>query len=179
MADLKKFIGRLLGHEGGIADDKADRGGKTNKGITLQTWLAVGYDKDWDGDIDWEDLKRIDNKDAFKVVYDHYWSKWKADQILNQSLAELLVDWCYHSGTHGIRRPQRILNIEFKFPVIADGVVGPRTLEAVNRVDQEDFFDSVKAARLRFIDAIVRKDPTQKKFLRGWKNRINSFQFNR
>jgi len=82
MADINKLVPVIFKWEGGWADKKNDRGGKTNMGVTLATWKAVGYDKNGDGIIDAEDLKLLTRQD----VVDHYWNRWQADQINNQSI---------------------------------------------------------------------------------------------
>ena len=68
-------------------------------GVTLNTWKKVGYDKDNDGDIDVKDLKLITKDDVInKVLKPYYWDKWKANEINNQSIANILVDWLWTSG---------------------------------------------------------------------------------
>lgn len=172
MADVKKLAPIIFGWEGGLANDPVDRGGLTNMGVTLATWRAVGYDKTGDGIIDGEDLKRLDQKDVITVLKKHYWDRWKADHIRSQSLANILVDWVWASGAWGVRIPQRVLGV----PV--DGIVGPMTLSTLNEANARNLFFRIKEERIRFIEDICRKDPTQVRFRNGWINRINSFQFN-
>lgn len=169
MADMDLFVPFVLGWEGGFVDDPCDRGGATNMGVTLATWRSVGYDKDGDGDIDVDDLRLLSREDvAERVLRPHYWNRWRADEIRSQPVAEMLVDWVWASGRWGIVVPQRILG------VAQDGVVEPRTLAAVNSADPRALFAEIKAARLRFVENIVRRDPSQRRFLRGWVNRIEA-----
>ncbi len=66
MADVKILAPFILKWEGGFVDDPVDRGGATNKGVTIATWRQVGYDKDGDGDIDVDDLRLLTQDDAVK-----------------------------------------------------------------------------------------------------------------
>lgn len=174
MADVMKLATFVLSYEGGFVNDPDDAGGATNKGVTLATWRRVGYDKDGDGDIDVADLKLISDEEAVNAVLrPHYWNRWKADQINSQSLANILVDWVWGSGKHGIVIPQRMLGVQ------ADGIVGPKTLAALNGVDAKVFFDQLKVEREMFFRRIVEAKPTQRKFLKGWLRRLNGIQWGR
>ena len=98
MAKVELFAPKILRYEGGFVNDPCDKGGATNMGVTLATWRQVGYDKDGDGDIDADDIRLLTVSDAISVLKTNYWNRWKADQITNQSIAEILVDWVWGSG---------------------------------------------------------------------------------
>lgn len=172
MANIDKLAPFILRWEGGFVNDHVDKGGATNMGVTIGTWRSVGYDKDGDGDIDVDDLHLLDKEDVIeRVLRPHYWNRWRADEILNQSVANILVDWVWASGTHGIKRPQRILG------VTPDGIVGPKTLAAVNSMDPMELHFRIKNDRIKFIDEICQRDPSQERFRKGWLNRINALVY--
>jgi len=171
MAKIELFAPKILQYEGGFVNDPKDKGGATNMGVTLATWRMVGYDKDGDGDIDEDDIKLLSKEDAVKVLKLNYWNRWKADQITNQSIAEILVDWVWGSGKWGIVIPQRILK------VVDDGIVGSGTLFALNSANQRGLHASIFQARKTFIEELVKNHPDQFKFFNGWMNRLNNFKF--
>lgn len=172
MADIKILAPFILSYEGGFVNDPADRGGATNMGVTIGTWRSVGYDKDGDGDIDVDDLRKLTRDDVIeRVMRPHYWNRWKADLIRSQSLANILVDWVWASGVNGIKIPQRLLGVK------DDGIVGPKTLEALNARDPQRLFSQIRASREEFIRGIVARNPSQKRFEAGWLRRLGGIRF--
>lgn len=173
MANVSKLLPFILSWEGGYVNDPVDKGGATNMGVTIATWRKVGYDKDGDRDIDVDDLRLLSKDDVLsRVLKPHYWDKWKADQIKSQSVANILVDWVWGSGANGIKIPQKLLGLT------VDGIVGPKTLAAVNSSDALVLFNTIKTEREAFLWRIVERDPTQKRFIKGWLNRLNALKFN-
>jgi hypothetical protein len=174
MANFDKYFDVLLRHEGGFVDNQYDRGGATNMGVTLETWIRVGYDKDGDGDIDIQDLKKITKDDVKKLAKKLYWDKVGGDKINSQSIAEFLFDWGYNSGpAKAVKKVQQLLPPSIK----SDGVIGPATIQAINAIDSAKLFTTLKKSREDFYYAIVRTDSSQQVFLKGWLARNNSFQF--
>ena len=169
MANINHLATKLFLSEGLFVNDPVDHGGPTNRGVTLSTWQKVGYDKDGDSDIDVDDIRLLTPDDALTVLKTCYWDRWHADEINNQKVANILVDWLWCSGKWGILIPQRILGV----PV--DGIVGPFTIQAVNRANPYRFLIQIYNTRVTFIFDIINKDPSQKRFEKGWFNRLNAF----
>lgn len=170
MADISILAPIIAQWEGHYVNNPNDKGGPTNMGITLGTWQTVGYDKNHDGHIDIEDIKILSSED-FQYVLRKYWDSWKADNIVYQSVANILVDWVWGSGVWGIKIPQRILKVD------DDGKVGNKTLTALNNYDQKILFTLIKEARIKFVEDLCNNHPDQNIFKKGWINRINSFKF--
>lgn len=172
MAKVEILAPFILSWEGGFSNHPNDKGGATNKGVTIATWKAQGYDKDGDGDIDVADLKLITDEDAVKVVMKpHYWDRWKADQIKSQSVANLLVDWVWGSGKYGITEVQKLLGVK------VDGIVGAKTLAALNAREPRQLFADIKKARVSFIERLVKRNPSQAVFKKGWLRRLNGINY--
>ena len=190
MANIEHFIPFLIKWEAGIskksnetneslfqrarktgwADDPDDLGGQTMVGVTMATYEEYcrrkGYPKPTTGRL--MDLSYNDWKSILKMLY---WDRWNADEIRSQSIAEIVCDFVWASGVHGIKVPQDLVG------VIPDGIVGPKTLAAVNSRNPRELFDQIKIARFDFIEDICQKRPANNKFKRGWMNRINDIKF--
>nr|DAY21711.1 MAG TPA: Lysozyme [Caudoviricetes sp.] len=170
MANSSKLVPFILQWEGGFVNDPDDLGGATNKGITIGTFTEYRRKKGLKAPTV-EDLKDISDAEWHDVFKSLYWDRWKADEIKNQSVANILVDWVWASGVHGIKRPQKLLG------VAADGLVGPKTIAAINAADQRKLFDAIKADRAKFIDEICKARPKNEKYRKGWMNRINAIKY--
>ncbi len=166
MADYRKLMPFILKWEGGYSNDKDDLGGATYKGITLATFRSVyGNDKTV------RDLKAMTSQQWEHIFKTLFWDAWQADRINDQNVANILVDWAWGSGSYGIKIPQRVLG------VAVDGIVGGKTLAAVNARDGKALFKELKEERIAYIGRICRTRPQNRKFRQGWLNRINSLKY--
>lgn len=170
MANSSKLVPFILQWEGGFVNDPDDLGGATNKGITISTFTEYKKRKGQKAPTV-TDLKNISDAEWRDVFKSLYWDRWKADEIKNQSVANILVDWVWASGSHGIKRPQRLLGIK------ADGIVGKQTIAAVNAMDAATLFKMIKDDRAKFIDEICKARPKNEKYRKGWMNRINAIHY--
>ena len=166
MADKNKLIPIIKKWEGGYSDNPNDRGGATNSGVTLAVYQSV-YGKSKTKN----DLKRMTSDQWDYIFTKLYWNKWKADEIKNQSIANILVDWIWMSGYGTIKKIQSL------FGLTADGIVGNKTISYINSHDQEEVFNKIWNRRKQFYESLVNNNQSQKVFLKGWMNRLNTFKF--
>lgn len=165
MADYKKLIPTVLKYEGGYAGN-IDGKICTMKGVTLDT-----YRKYFGRQKTCKELRGISNAEWEYIFKEGFWDRWKADEINNQAIANLLVDWCWVSGIYGIKYPQRILGVK------DDGIVGDKTIAAINNYpNQKELFDKLWNRRKKHFEDIA-KTHNRAKFLNGWLRRLSAFKW--
>jgi lysozyme family protein len=151
----------VIEHEGGVAD-VGDGKGETRWGQT-PGWLAsFGFTSP-------------KTRDEAMANYRTWLVRTRLIGVCDypDALAIGVVDWAVHAGhVTAIRGLQRALG------VAADGIYGPETQEAVDRLDggvstRRLVAARVLAARLRSLGRIVTDHPaTDARYAAGWMNRV-------
>ena len=173
MSNFKAALRIALAHEGGYANVPGDIGQETYQGISRKNWPAW---RGW-GIIDKakplkhnQTLKDKHLKDLVEVFYyEHFWKPIQGDKITAQPVANFLLDFFINSGYHAVKTTQRLVGAK------EDGILGPKTLAAINATEPAHLLSKLKVARLSFLKGIVARNPSQEKFLNGWQNRVNAF----
>ena len=111
------------------------------------------------------------NDPVDRVFHPHYWNRCRADSIRSQSIANMLVDWVWASGITGIIKVQTLLGVK------VDGVVGEKTLNAINEAPQRDLFIMIKEARVAYVEDICCVRPENMRFRKGWLRRIQDIKW--
>jgi lysozyme family protein len=212
MANFLKFLPGLLRREGGYVDHELDSGGETYAGV------ARAYNPRWEGwsHVDLAKAKlglkrpvpRTKYADINKALAadvamptvlssfykPNYWDVLLLDQVKSQALAEQMAD---HSASAGPSRPAAMIQYALNQitptnqpRLTVDGVVGPRTIAAVNAADQaallkafvqlrRDHYEYRTGTRTPAPGVVallkslkVWPDPTQKIFLNSWLARL-------
>lgn len=168
---LEQYYNRCKASKGGVSEDPDDTGGFTVCGITYETYRT--YCKvNRKADPTKEQMRaQLTYAVWYDVLKTRFWDKCQGDNIKSQSVAHIVVDWFWGSGFAGLKSLQKCLSLT------ADGIVGPKTLATLNGANAKGIFDHIKDARVKYYNSIVEKRPTNKKFLKGWMNRLNDIQF--
>ena len=165
----KEFIDNMLGdtrfqhamqrtkfNEGGFANHPNDRGEITNYGISSKY-----YPK--------EDIINITPQRAQAILYRDYWLKPSINQLPDE-FADIVFDDGVVQG-----QPTAIINLQKALGVKPDGLIGSQTLNAF----QNKNYDTIKANFIRNVhsveDKYLQKDPSQKVFEQGHRNRFNQY----
>ena len=163
MERFERIFDYLLRVEGGYSDDENDKGGKTKYGITEEEARDFGYK----GDM--QDL----TKDFAKNIYlKKYYLGNKLDKVVDDKVALSICDWAVNSGRNGTKNAQIAINQLTNANLDVDGIIGNKTLEALNSVDPEKFLEVYHNLQRIYYKGKVEADRTQEKFLTGWLNRV-------
>ena len=154
--------------EGGFSNHPSDPGGATMKGVTLNTYRAYCKDKGYNKPTV-DDLKNISDKTWNAILRWGYWGKIKADQINDEWVAYIFVDWIWMSGPRYIKFLQRRLGL------VDDGIIGKKSLEKINSMKGEELFNLIWNERKAHFERIA--TDKKKVFLQGWMNRLNSIHY--
>lgn len=163
MDRFEKIFDYLLKVEGGYSNDKHDKGGKTKYGITEEEAREFEYK----GNM--QDL----TMDFAKNIYlKKYYLGNKLDKVANDKVALSICDWAVNSGKNGIKNAQIAINQLTNANLDTDGIIGSKTLEALNTVDPENFLEVYHNLQRIYYRSKVADDKTQENFLAGWLNRV-------
>lgn len=169
MADFNKAIPIILKHEGVFVDHPSDPGGATNRGITFKLFKQYAKVLGLLPNID--ALKSLTEDQAKFIYREQFWDPMKGDQFKDQQLATIVFDGFVNMGSRAIKLLQKQAGVE------ADGVIGPKSLEVINYASGHVLFEGYKDARIEYYKNLAESKPQLKVFLKGWLNRINSFNY--
>lgn len=165
-----RALEKVLKHEGGYSNNPADSGGETFKGIS-----RVWYPK-WGG---WAIVDSYDDKDLLvddsylqglveDFYYTFYWYKLKCDQIEDEFVAMMVFNFAVNLGKRQVvKKIQRILGTK------PDGIIGQKTLGALNATDGKCFTHHFLLEIVEFYTQVAKKGSNHL-FFKGWINRAMS-----
>lgn len=148
----------VLKHEGGFVNHPKDPGGMTNLGVTKKNWEAF-----LDQDVSESEMRAL-TPDMVKPFYKkNYWDKIRGDE-LPAGVDYAAYDLAVNSGTgRAAKYLQEIAGVP------ADGVIGPRSVEAIKKCDAESAVEAICTMRLDFLKGLG----TFETFGKGWTIRVN------
>lgn len=171
--NFEKALKYVLVNEGGakFTQTKFDRGGATRWGITQATLSRfLGRPATV------QEVKELSEDDASLIYWEYYWLPMGLPGIERNSIATCLFDM---GVVRGIGVPpkyaQEICN-KFGAKLVVDGQIGPKTIKALNEIDEQTFVYGFSHRAEQGFKAIAAKNPTQEKFLKGWLNRAKKLR---
>lgn len=134
--------------EGGLSDHKSDPGGITKWGISLRFLRGIGMDINGDGVVDGYDIRELDEQQVEDIYRWHFWEKVQCDAMPDG--LDLCVFDC--AVNQGVGRARRLL--QKSVGAKPDGIIGPKTLKAVQNAIPEVVIDEFMARRARHYSSL-------------------------
>lgn len=133
MAEFEPAVEYVLGNERGLVNNSADPGGLTNFGISQATYPHL-------------DIRNLTRDEAIEIYRRDY---WKFGAFTSQRVATKMLDiYVNLPPAHAIRL------LQLSLLTIADGVLGPQTIEMANTADEGALIDELKARLVKYyVDA--------------------------
>lgn len=167
---------RIHKFEGFYANVPNDKGQETYRGVSRR------YNKNW---IGWSRIDEIKQKTGIPKwnqqfptvdiwVTDYYLSLWlneNFDKIQDSQLAAYIFEFRIH-GVHAIKIIKRQVDKQCNCIKI-NNKMDLNTINALNSINSTIFLKDLKKARIQYYHDIVRRDSTQKQFLKHWLSRVN------
>lgn len=151
--DFDTAFNTLLGHEGGYSNHPEDPGGETMWGVTKVVAQAHGY---------YGEMRNL-TQDIAKDIYRRaYWDKVQAEN-LPPSIRYAVFDAAVNSGPG-----QAVRWLQQAVGATPDGVLGPKTLAALQEVHPDSLLRRMLAKRLTAMTNMSGWPA----FSRGWARRI-------
>jgi len=147
--NFDEAFARLLEHEGGYIDHRADPGGKTKYGISQRSYPG-------------EDIPGLTIERAKAIYRTDFWGAAGCDAVPDAVKFDLF-DCAVNSGARtAVQMLQRCVG------ETADGILGPRTLQALQSMPAVRLVARFNGQRLELMAGL----PTWPSFGRGWARRI-------
>jgi lysozyme family protein len=163
---FSKALEFTLPAEGGFADNPADPGGRTNKGIIQSVYNSYRSRKG----LPIRDVLNISDTEVQEIYFNMYWQPAQCDLMI-LPLSVVHFDTAVNFGVGGA-----IMFLQEVLGVAADGILGPKTLSLFQTNNNLATANKVITARITYRHQRVVDAPSQGIFLDGWLNRDRSLR---
>ena len=147
--------------EGGYVDNKNDPGGKTNFGISENTYPN-------------EDIKKLTRERAELLLYRDFYKRFRIYNISDDRLAGIVLSMAINHDLPAIQRLHTIQGIK------PGTIIGPATMKALENKTEEEMLEIIekyKDETKKFFLQKIKEEPKKKEFQNGWMNRVDAYSY--
>lgn len=177
---FEELVGPVFKDEGGYSNNKADRGGEINFGITADTLkryqeahggFGVNGTKIEPGELTRQQAKEIYRNEFFYGQ--------RMNELKNPAIATAILDATvlHGPGTAWGLLQESINAIDKSNSLVVDRVGGTATIKKLNSLSPENvrwLIDKNDEIRRENIERFIKSNPDQKQFSGGWSNRLSA-----
>ena len=156
--NFRDCLALVLKHEGGYVDHPKDPGGRTNLGVTQRVW------EEWvKHPVTEKDMRELTPALVAPMYEMKYWRTSYCEK-LPRGLDLLVFSMAVNAGSG-----RSVKLLQDAIGVVADGIIGPRTMARINEANVETLIDKFSEARRAYYKGL-KLFPV---FGRGWLNRTD------
>lgn len=147
--------------EGGYVDNKNDPGGKTNFGVSENTYPN-------------EDIKNLTRERAELLLYRDFYKRFRIYNISDDRLAGIVLSMAINHDLPAIQRLHTILGIK------PGTIIGPATMKALENKTEEEILEIIKKYKdetKKFFLQKIKEKPKKQEFQNGWMNRVDAYSY--
>lgn len=163
IGNFNNSLALVLKSEGGYSDNPVDPGGRTNLGVTQSVW------EEWVGHpVDEKVMRNLTPEYVAPMYKKKFWQPCFGDD-LPKGLDYAVFDFAVNAG------PGRaVKTLQSAIGCLPDGVIGAKTMGAINDADVCSVIQNFCNARAEFYKGLK----TFPVFGKGWLNRIEDVKLN-
>ena len=148
----------VLKHEGGFVDHPKDPGGMTNLGVTKKVW------EEWKGHpVTEKEMRELTPAIVAPMYEMRYWRTSYCEK-LPRGLDLLVFSMAVNAGAG-----RSVKLLQDSIGLMADGIIGPRTMARINETNVETLIDKFSEIRTDYYKGL-KLFPV---FGKGWLNRTD------
>lgn len=145
MAHFDPAMKYLASLEGGYVNDPDDKGGATKYGISMNF-----YKQNIDRYADESDIQALTREDAENIYREWFWYPSGVEALDSKDLANRVFALVVNAGIKpAVRVLQKAIN-QSGYKLDVDGVLGPKTSNAANSIDERQLLPDFRLAALGF-----------------------------
>ena len=181
MAKIEKALDILykleFSNENDVLERNATEDGWTFMGIyqgafpQLDLWKVIRQKmQQYNGDMKLVGSMLYNNATVREMVEAFYkkefWDKARLDEVVSQQVAnEIFVAGVNMGIKKAVMLAQKLVCVP------ADGVMGPKTLTAINKYDDAVFDEMYDVLEIDHYETIIANNPSKRIYAKGWRNR--------
>ena len=156
--NFKECLDLVLKSEGGFVNHPSDPGGMTNLGVTKRVWEEyTGHEAD-------EKIMRGLTPEKVAPLYEQRYWRPTYCEVLPRGLDLLIFSMGINAGTG-----RCVKLLQSSIGCVADGVIGPRTMELIKSANVADLIRKYSEARREYYRSLK----TFPIFGKGWLARVD------
>jgi lysozyme family protein len=167
MANFEPAVQLTLQNEGGFFHN-TKTGEVVNHGVTLSFASGCGLC----GSNDQDFIKNLTEQQATDIYKKHFWDPHNFGSINDQSVANKAFDLTVNMGAGAALPLLQHAVCDCGGTCAADGVLGPKSIAAINAVDGGQLLTAYRARAKAHYEDIAQKNPNHAGDLNGWLARL-------